>query len=279
MCMRISDRLSVVSTLAVGLCLSLPAWALDGSTTPANKPFALPGHFRNNEDALQQGLKADQAGNVPFTLKALGYAAAHGQSIARWKLAHMYADGEGVNRDDLKAFHYYRDIITSYHPGDNDGRDRAAVSSAYVALGAYLLRGIPKTDVKRNPLLAMRMFQVAATVFRNPDAQYNLAQMFLKGTGVAHDARQAAGWLSLAAAKNHCAAQALLGRILFNGGHDIVRQRAKGLMWLMLARKGATDPVKDAWIIALYDKAMASATDNDRQAAMAYLSDHKHRLN
>ncbi len=279
MFMRISDRLSLAGTLAIGVCLSLPAFALDGSTTPSNKPLVLPGHFRNIEDALQQGLKADQVGNVPFTLKALGYAAAHGQSIARWKLAHMYADGEGVGRDDLKAFHYYRDIITSYHQGDNDGRDRAAVSSAYVAVGAYLLRGIPGTDVKRNPILAMRMFQVAATVFRNPDAQYNLAQMFLNGKGIPPDARQAAGWLSLAAAKNHCAAQALLGRILFNGGHDIVRQRAKGLMWLMLARKGATDPVKDAWIIALYDKAMASASDDDRQAALAYLSDRKHHVN
>ena len=279
MSMRISDRASAVGAFAVGLCVALPAFALDGSTTPAHKPLALPGHFRNNEDALQQGLKADQAGNVPFTLKALGYAAAHGQSIARWKLAHMYADGEGVDRDDLKAFHYYRDIITSYRQSDNDGRDRAAVSSAYVALGAYLLRGIPGTNVKRNPLMAMRMFQVAATVFRNPDAQYNLAQMFLNGEGVAHDPRQAAGWLSLAAAKNHCAAQALLGRILFNGDHDVARQRAKGLMWLMLARKGAVDPVKDGWIITLYDKAMASASDNDRQAAMTYLSDRKHHIN
>ena len=39
-----------------------------------------------------------------------------------------------------------------------------------------------------------------------------------------------------------------------------------------LARDSATDPVKDAWVVELYSKAMGAANDNDRQAAVAYLS-------
>ena len=50
------------------------------------------------------------------------------------------------------------------------------------------------------------------------------------------------------------------------------RQRAKGLMWLTLAHDSVTDPVKDGWVLDLYNKATNASSDNDRQASMAYLS-------
>jgi hypothetical protein len=48
-------------------------------------------------------------------------------------------------------------------------------------------------------------------------------------------------------------------------------------MWLILAREAAIDSKKDQWIIDLYDKAVASANDEDRQDALAYLEDHLQR--
>jgi hypothetical protein len=54
---------------------------------------------------------------------------------------------------------------------------------------------------------------------------------------------------------------------------------ARGLMWLTLAREGAIDSKKDNWIIDLYDEAVASANDDDRQNALAYLEDHLKRRN
>ncbi|MBV1701521.1 MAG: sel1 repeat family protein [Hyphomicrobiales bacterium] len=235
------------------------------------RPLA-PRHFKNIEDALRQGLEADQAGDVPSTLQALEYAAAGGQSLARWKLARMYEDGTGVAHNDLKAYKYYSSIVADYDPSDPDRRDRAVVSSAFVAMGTYALKGIPNTRVVPDPGRAMQMFQVAATEFRNAEAQYELARMFMDGLATHKDLRQAAGWLQLAAEKNHCQAQALLGRLLFNGGDGIPRQRARGLMWLSLAEANAKAQPQDEWIGTLYQQAMTAADDDDRQAAKFYLA-------
>jgi hypothetical protein len=46
-----------------------------------------------------------------------------------------------------------------------------------------------------------------------------------------------------------------------------------------LAREAAIDSKKDKWIIDLYDKAVASANDGDRQNALVDLEDHLKRRN
>jgi hypothetical protein len=48
-------------------------------------------------------------------------------------------------------------------------------------------------------------------------------------------------------------------------------QRARGLMWLSMAREAAQGR-KDDWIVALYEKAWATASEEDRAAAMAQAS-------
>ena len=48
-------------------------------------------------------------------------------------------------------------------------------------------------------------------------------------------------------------------------------------MYLTLAREGANDPASDKWIVDLYDKAMRTASDNDRQAAAVYLESYMKR--
>jgi TPR repeat protein len=101
--------------------------------------------------------------------------------------------------------------------------------------------------------------------------------MYLDGSGVEKDPRQAARWLRLAAEKGHTPSQAMLGHLLFTGPDGVAKQRAQGLMYLTLARESANDPVHDKWIVDLYDKAMRGATDNDRQAAAVYLETYMKR--
>ena len=67
--------------------------------------------------------------------------------------------------------------------------------------------------------------------------------------------------------------------MMFNGFQGFARQRARGLMWLTLARNAAAeskDP-KDQWILDLYGKATTLASDDDRQAALAYCDEHRKR--
>jgi uncharacterized protein len=270
-------RVSLVfGVIGVALC-GTPARALDGTTdTPADAKASL-SNFTNPQQAMRQGIAGYQAGDMKSSVEAFKYAAASGNPLARWKLGKMYADGDGVPQDDAKAFDYFTQIVQNYDEDNHSVRDMSVVSNAFVALGVYDLNGIANTEVKPDAERALEMFQYAALNFGSADAQYNLARLYLDGAAsVPKDPRQAVRWMALAAEKNHKQAQALLGHMLFNGFDGMARQRARGLMWMMLAKDAATDP-RDAWIIDLYNKAAEAASDNDRQVAILYADDRRRR--
>jgi TPR repeat protein len=253
------------------------AWALDAkSQAPAAASVPVEA-FKSTKDAFKTGIKDYNAGDKTGAVKALEYAAQQGHALARWKLGRMYADGDGVPQDDLKAFEHFSRIADENADESPDAPNARFVASAFVALGSYYLDGIPQTYVKPNAERAREMFQYAASYFGDPDAQYSLARLQMDGVGGAKDARQAMRWLNLAAEKGHVQAQALLGNMLFTGEGG-VRQRARGLMWLTIARDAAV-PDRDAWVLDLYNKAFAEAADTDRQAALAYLEQQIRRKN
>src|ERR1700704_1141771 len=159
--------------------------------------------FATPRAALQAGLEGFRSGNAASAIEALKYAAAGGELLAQWKLAKIYANGDGVPRDDIKAYDYFSQIVTNYDEDDPNRRDRAVVSSALVSLGNYTLNGIANSKVRADPQRALQMFQFAATTFGDANAQYNLARMHLDGAGVDKDGREAIRWLFLAADKGH----------------------------------------------------------------------------
>jgi TPR repeat protein len=116
------------------------------------------------------------------------------------------------------------------------------------------------------------LFQYAASAFGDPDAQYNLAHMYIVGAGgLAKDKLVAVRWLMLASSKGHRPSQALLGHLLFLGD-GVPAQRARGLMWLSIANEGAESP-KDDWIHDIYQHDFAAASPQDRDVATAMLDD------
>jgi uncharacterized protein len=275
--MRICSSVAFCLILGTSsLALGGPASALDGSQAPsdAQAPLKL---FASPEAALEKGMQSLRAGNMKSSVEALTYAAANGHPLAQWKLGKMYADGEGVPRDDFKAYQYFSKIIDNYDEDSADESEASVVSNAYVTVGVYCLNGIANTPVKPDPPRAFDLFQYSAITFGDPNAEYNLARMYLDGSAGEKDGRQAARWLNLAADKNHRQSQALLGHILFEG-QGVPVQRAKGLMWLTLAREAA-DGAQDKWIVDLYKKDSAAAADEDRQAALAFLEEQMRRRN
>ena len=257
---------------AWAICASPAALAFDGPT--ANDGGKASKLFSNPLSALKEGLDGVRSGNSKDAVEALKYAAAGGQPLAQWKLGRMYADGDGVPHDDAKAYEYFQQIVDNYDEDNPNRREAPLVASAFVAVGAYSLKGLPAAHVKADPGRALEMFNFAATHFGDANAQYNLARMYLDGAGMDKDSRQAARWLSLAAEKGHAPAQAQLGQLLFNGAQGVQRQRGRGLMWLTLARESAVADGKDKWIVDMYDKAVAAANDADRQIALVYLESH-----
>lgn len=252
------------------------AFALDAAPRPQPLTPALAApvtKFGSAREALRSGMRDYNAGDKLGAVQALEYAAGQGHTLALWKLGRMYADGDGVKHDDLRAFEYFSRLADQHADESPDSPNAAVVSSAFVALGTYFLDGIKGTYVTANPARAAEMFSYAATYFSDPNAQYNLARLYLEGTGIEKDLRQAARWFNLAAEKGHHPSQALLGHLLITG-QGVPRQRAKGLMWLTLAREASTDSVKDQWIVALYDEAFAASGDADRKLALALLEQY-----
>jgi hypothetical protein len=219
-------------------------------------------------EAFRWGAQALRIGNIPPGVRALEFAAANGHPIAQWKLGRMFADGDGVKQDELRAFEYFREVADA-HAEDSPGtRLSYIVANSFVSLGNFYLEGIPNSQVKPDADRAREMFAYAASYFGDRDAQFHLARLYIDGNGVSRDARIAARWLNLAADKGQHEAQAVLGDMLFNG-NEVPRRAALGLMWLTLARDSATP--QDTWIVKLYDTAAKQATDDDRARALELL--------
>lgn len=253
--MRISSAL--VGALAVGLLFgSGPSIGFDGNS-PSNgvSPFEA---FRNGAQALKVG-ETDKA------VTSLQYAAENGHALAQWKLGRMYAEGDGVPHDDMRAFEYFRRIVDG-HGRENAGqRHERFVANAFVALGHYYREGIPNSPVAADPNRARDMFSYAASYFGDPNAQFELGRLYLNGEGVRKDPKQAVRWLALAANKGQFEAQATLGQVLFRG-ENVPRQRPLGLMWLTLASDGSGDQV--SWIADAREAAFKQATEDERALAL-----------
>jgi len=266
--MRIAELLLRVMVIGAGL-MAAPAMALDG--TKSNDAMAAAPSLTAME-AFRSGAQSLKAGDKVKAIHSLEYAAENGHTLAQWKLGRMYAEGDGVTQDDLKAFDYFRRIADSHAEDNPDTPQARFVANAFVALGHYYLDGIPKTAIKRDPARAREMFAYAASYFRDSEAQYFLARLYLAGVGAPHDPRQAARWFGLSAQKGQCQSQAMLGAMLFAGDH-VPRQAARGLMWLTLAKENAKDgaATDQAWINQLYDSAFRQATEDERALALVYL--------
>ena len=100
--------------------------------------------------------------------------------MAQWKLGRMYADGDGVVQDDLRAFEYFSSIANQHAEDSPSAPQATIVANAFVALGRYYLSGIPNSKVKADTERAREMFSYAASYFGNADAQYDLARLYLK---------------------------------------------------------------------------------------------------
>jgi len=298
--MRISDGILRVAAiglgaLSLGIGLTSTAVAFDGSRTPEGAPIAGPSRGLTPPaaipdvstspslgarrpapmsvpptpfEAFRSGTQALRAGNTDEAVTSLQYAAEQGIAAAQWKLGRMYAEGEGVSRNNLRAFEYFQRIANT-HADDNPNTPQARfVANAFVSLGHYYLEGIPNSSVRADAARAQQMYAYAASYFGDAEAQFHLGRLLLAGQGGTKDPRQAARWLRLAANKGHSPAQALLGSLLFNGSEAIARQAALGLMWLTLAKDGASD---QAWIAEKYATAFKSASEDERAMALMYL--------
>ncbi|ESW80254.1 MULTISPECIES: tetratricopeptide repeat protein [unclassified Mesorhizobium] len=243
---------------AVGQAMAFDDKVFDDKTgvKPQSSPWAV----------FQFGFSAYKNGHKEQAAEAYKYAAENGQIGATWKLARMYAEGDGVARDDYAAFKFFSEIVDQdVEPGSPE---ESYVSDALVALGDYLRKGIPGSPVEENEVAAQEYYMRAAANYRNPNAQFEMGQMFLKGEGgVKASVKQAGRWFQLAAEKGHAGAQATLGNLLFQSG-KIVRGLA-----MMTAALERASPADQPWIRGMQEEAFAAAGEADRRTAISLADD------
>ncbi|RWK43019.1 tetratricopeptide repeat protein [Mesorhizobium sp.] len=269
--MRISEllRLSVFSALvaiatfgatlgAAGQAMAFDDKVFDDKTgvKPQSSPWAV----------FQFGFSAYKNGRKEQAAEAYKYAAENGQIGATWKLARMYAEGDGVARDDYAAFKFFSEIADQdVEPGSPE---ESYVSDALVALGDYLRTGIPDSPIKKNEVAAQEYYMRAAANYRNPNAQFEMGQIFLNGKGgVKASIKQAGRWFQLAAEKGHAGAQATLGHLLFQSGKIV---RGLAMMTAALERAAPSD---QPWIRGMQEEAFAAAGEADRRTAISLADD------
>ena len=94
----------MATLLSAGGALAIDQDIFDdkGDVKPQSSPW----------DVFQFGYSAYKNGHKDQAVEAYRYAAENGQIGASWKLARMYAEGDGVARNDYEAFKFFAAIAS-----------------------------------------------------------------------------------------------------------------------------------------------------------------------
>lgn len=223
--------------------------------------------FVSPQAALDQGIGAYQAGFYSIALHALTCAAEGGEFLAQYHLARLYADSASSNTDHRRAYELFRAIVEEHAATiDVDDDARAPfVGKALAAYAGYWLRGLPEVGLDPNPEQAAFFLQQAATFFRDQDAQFELAKLYLKGEGVPEDPRKALGWLTALTQGGHAAAQAFFAELLWRG--KIVKKDEKRALALITVAVENAPMHEKLWIEDTYQSIYCGTPASVRKQA------------
>jgi len=254
---------SALISVAVGAALSfgpagLPAKAQAVlSALPSETAVDAALNMANILDGAGGGISSDAL------ILALEDAAAAGQPMALWQLGLMYENGEGVEKDPVKAFGYFSQIADEHADTAPRGVEADIVAQSFVKVGEYYREGLPEAGIPKDEDYSNKLMMHAASYFGDADAQYRVGKLYLDDEELGDNPLQSARWLSLAARKGHAGAQAQLGFMLFNGD-GIEPNPVEGLMWLTVASRRAAGTIDEQWIQGLLQDAMSVATAEQR---------------
>lgn len=275
---NLAERLQLLSDLKIhrlkvqAFVLALGfALTVDAGPSCAQAPVK----FVSPEAALEQGLGAYRAGVYVIALPALTYAAENKLLLGQYHLARLLADSATATTDHVRAYHLYRQIVEEHASSiDVDDDVRAPyVGKALTALARYIYRGLPEIALEPNPTRAAEFLEEAATFFREPDGQFELAKLYLKGDGVAEDRRKALHWLSTLSQGGHAGAQAFFADLLWTG-KVVSKDEKRALTLIMLAVENA--PGSDRiWIEEIYQRIFCGSASGIRQQADGLVASYR----
>jgi TPR repeat protein len=260
--MRRAATKTLSSTTAV--LLSLACWASPSSATgPA---------FVSAEAAMEHGFGAYKSGYWDMAIPALEFAAERRNFFAEFYLATMLADTATPHADEARAYQLFLKIADLHEEIDPiDDRRAPFVARALTMLAGYQLRGVREMRLAPDRERAIANLEIAATLYGDQDAQFELTRQFLDAPRPgSDDLSHARSWLATLAQEGHTGAQALLAEQLWEGRHiPKDAARALGLIDMAVETASAQDRV---WIEEIHQKIYCGAEERTRKKAVGLVA-------
>jgi hypothetical protein len=233
--------------------------------------------FVSPEAALEQGLAAYRGSHYEIAIPALEAAAAANSVVAQFFLARIYSDSLSPHTDHPKAYQLYQRIANEHADVDPvDDRRSALVAKSFVALTGYLLNGLPEYGLRPDPVRAADFARHAATHFNDPDAQFDISKLLLKGEGVAQDTQAGLHFLSMATKRGHPGAQAFLADLYWRG-KLVKRDPVLALSLITVAVENAPFGER-VWIEDIHQNIFCGAPDGTRRQADGVVANWRQRF-
>jgi len=157
--------------------------------------------------------QSNQAGGGE-SFESIKREAERGNADAQYKLGVMYANGQGVTRNDAEAVKWYAKSAGQGHAG------------AQIDLGFMYFNG---RGVAQNDAEAVKWYKKAAEQ-GNAVAQYNLGFMYANGRGITQNDAEAVKWFVKSAEQGHSPAQNGLG-FMYENGRGVAQNDAEAVKW------------------------------------------------
>jgi TPR repeat protein len=211
----------------------------------------------------QLGRAYQKNNNFSAALVQYQKAADQGNANAQYNLGVMYANGQGVAKDDAQAASWYRkaaeqgsalaqnNLGSMYRYGLGVTQNNAEAvkwyrkpadqgnAGAQFNLGVMYEKG---QGVQQNYAEAVKWYRMAGDQ-GNANAQNNLGAMYASGQGVAKDYALAIAWFREAAEQGFASAQFILG-IMYEDGVGITKDEAQAAAWYRKAAEQGDDDAK-----------------------------------
>ena len=244
------------------------AAAFIGNTSVSAQQDLCSDSGKSLESALDSYIDGDYARAQPILDCIVDRGRPEHRLFARFYLARIYADNNGNMTDHARAYALFTDIVNEYGRRMDPENRRLSpfVARAITEVGRYVLRGVPAAAVRPNSALASELFQLAASVFDEPNAQFELAKLLLVGDGVERDPKLSFHYLQSLSQRSHAGAQAFFADRLWRGQTVAGRDPVTALALARLAVNNA-QPSDRIWIEDIYQNIYCGASTSIRSEA------------
>ncbi len=205
------------------------------------------------DEAFQEGLEAYSLRAFPRAATAWQEADSLGHLEASHRLAGLYLEGHGVERNHRRAFELYEKAA------------KAGRGEAQLELARLYDQGRGTTPDMEQAVL----WYWSAAKNEVPAAQLEVGRLYEQGRGVEKDLAEAASWYGLAAQAGVGDAQLALG-LMYLEGRGVDESIEAAASWLQRAAEDAQLP--EAWyhMGTFYEKGLAGYPRDHEQAAWCY---------